>query len=228
MTETTPEAAPSEGPPGPKEKLVFAGFLLYVATLGVFTVNEIFRLDLGEWEIFTPELHSWVYDLLHVVEVDPGNPAAFPDERSIEKKLTRLRDALARTRYARVVTPGSLEDRLNQYLATGILEPLETARVTARAFYEEGVAEARARLAGEIEDWVTIPILVKYLDHDDPRLRREAFEILKKVAEKFWSEPPHDRWKTEDFFGYDPDAPRTARLEAARRWKAWVRTLDLP
>lgn len=225
MTETA-----ETKPPGskPRERAVFAALVCYVLTLGIFTVNEIFRLDLGEWEIFTPELHSWVYDLLHVVERDPADPALFPDTRSIERHLTRLRDALARTRYARVVTPGSLEDRLNQYLGSGILESPETARVTAKAFYEEGVAEARARLADEIEDWVTIPILVRYLDHGSPRLRREAFGILKAVAEKFWNDPPFSRWKAENCFGYDPDAPAAARQEAVRRWKAWIRTLDLP
>ncbi len=223
MTEST-----GERQAGLKEKILFALLVCYVLTLGVFTVNEIFRLDLGEWEVFTPELHSWVYDLLHVIKEDPADPAMFPDTRAVERRLTRLRDALARTRYARVVTPGSLEDRLNQYLGSGILESADEARVTARAFYEEGVSEARSRLADEIEDWVTIPILVRYLDHENPRLRREAFEILKKVAGKFWSEPPFSRWKTENSFGYDPDAPATVRREAVRRWKAWVRTLDLP
>ncbi len=225
-----PQASLPSGPTR-RDRALFAGLVLYVATLGVFTVNEIFRLDLFEWEIFTPELHTWVYELLHVLERDPNDPSLFRDTRSIEKTLGRLRDVLARTRYARVVTPGSLEDRLNHYLGSGVLEAPEVARASAKAFYEEGQAEARARLADDInaiEDWVTIPIFVKYLDHESLRMRHEVFALLKKVVEAFQNDPGHDQWRSENFFNYDPNAPRLSRQEAIRRWKAWIRTLDLP
>lgn len=199
----------------------------YVAVLGVFTVNDIFRLDLLEWEVFTPELHTWVYKQIHLLEVDPQAPEAFPDRGAVERRLTELRDVLARTRYARVVTPGTLEDELNQHLAAGIVEPDEAAREKARAFYARGQEEARRRLA-EIEDWVTMPIFVRYLDHDSERVRREVFELLKKVVAELWATPQTDAWQRENFFGYDPAAPRPRRLESIRLWKAWLRTLDLP
>lgn len=214
--------------PARRDRWILAGLVFYVATLGVFTVNDVFRLDLFEWEMFTPELHTWIYSLLHLLEDDPADPALYGSARQIERRLTRLRDVLARTRYARVVTPGSLEDRLSQYLGAGLLDPLPEAAARARAFLEEGQAEARRRLAEEIEDWATIPLFVKYLDSDNPRLRRETFALLKRVVDTYWSAPEHAAWKAENYFDYDPEAPRASRIESVKRWKAWMRTLDLP
>ena len=145
----------------------------------------------------------------------------------MDRALRDLHRLLARTRYARVAAPGSLEEEIGKFLDPSALpESAETRKSRAQDFLRRGRDAARARLL-EIGDWVTIPILIRKLDHDDPRMRSEVFDLLKAAAEEFCSEPGKDQWK-QGAFGYDPAAPRPARQDAIRRWKAWLRTLDLP
>jgi hypothetical protein len=237
-----------------KHKATIALVVLYayVASLGVVTVNEIFRLDLF-W-FLTPELHKWVYLL-----VDVHRPRKLDTPHQIQSTLRELRETLARTRYepqpvpdsvrcpaghvhkvqvqspisaqpcpecSAEMVPYSLEVKIGEY----VKGPVDhTAQGDAARFLEEARRLSRERLL-DIEEFATLPIFVKTLKDRDSKIRALAFELLMETARKWY--PPNPEFPTFDYtkdgFGYDPNGPPEARVASVARWRRWLKTLDLP
>ncbi|MBI4231295.1 MAG: hypothetical protein HY608_10705 [Planctomycetes bacterium] len=214
-------AAGAQGEPRPR-RWAIAALWLYVASLAWVTVNEIFCLD--SLDVLTPELHRWVYRLVDVHRSDVMSISALSDLRAVAQTL---RDTLARTRYERVPSPDSLEVRIDLFLEKGRFNHPEDV-----AFVKGAVAQARdiarERLL-DIEEFATLPILIRWTMKDpDPAIRRLASDLVFEISEK-WAEGSNwDLSYRADRFGYDPDADRSARETARRKWVAWLKTLDLP
>ena len=75
-------------------------------------------------------------------------------------------------------------------------------------------AEAQKELLN-IEDFVTVPMLIRRLKSDSPVVRRRAYDTLKKISEGLQS-------ATEAPL-FDPDAAVAERKAAVAQWKDWAK-----
>ena len=188
---------------GMKERILTAGFLLYVVVLAVGTVDQVFLDSI----LFPPALDRQLLGMVDVLK--DRKPGTVEEARTVAEEV---RQHLADIRLER--EESELERLLRRYASEG------TTVEQGEALLEQARRQAVENLVSNNE--FSLGICIRALDPDlalrlwvhgcdDPKVRQGCLEALKRISGQ------------ADGFGYDPNADAVAHRESIRLWKNWRR-----
>ena len=186
-----------------KERIITAGFLLYVAILAVGTVDQVFLDSI----LFPPALDRQLLGMVDVLR--DARPATVEEARKAAAEAARRLAAIRLEREA-----PKLEQDLHRFAEDG------TAMEEGTALLEQARKQAVENLVSN--DEFSLGICIRALDPDlamrlwvggcdDLKVKQGCLEALKRISGK------------ADGFGYDPNADAVARRESIRAWRNWKR-----